>query len=117
PDRFPQRLDEFSEHRDARWGGDFGRWSTREPTPFPREIELLQHLQVGELAAPIDTAFGYQIILRTPERVRKRYASRALRLRFDPTAPSSAPQSRDAVQREAEQLAIDISSGRRSFSD
>jgi len=117
PGRFAQRIDEVSEHRDARWGGDFGRWSTREPTPFPREVEVLQHLRVGEVAAPIDTAFGYQIILRTPERERKQYASRALRWRFDPTAPGAAPHSRDAVQAEAEQLARAIGSGQRSFSD
>jgi hypothetical protein len=117
PNRFAQLVDEFSEHRDARWGGDFGRWSTREPTPYPREVEVLQHLRVGEVAAPIDTAFGFQIILRTRDRDRKQYASRAIRLRFDPAAPESDPYSRGAARREAERLALEIKEGKRTFND
>lgn len=55
PEQFASVLDELSEHRDAGWAGDFGRWSTREPTAFPRELEVLRGLRVGEVAPPIDT--------------------------------------------------------------
>lgn len=117
PERFLSLLDEYSEHRDARWGGDFGRWSTREPTPFARELEVLQQLRVGEASAPIDSLFGFQVILRTPDRERKQYASRALHLRFNPDAPESDPASKAALGREAERLAAQVAGGALRFDD
>src|SRR6185295_16502533 len=53
---------------------------------------------------------------RTPDRERKQYASRAIRLRFDPNARDGA-SSRSAVRREAERLASEIEKGKRNFSD
>jgi hypothetical protein len=105
PEAFGGLVKQYSEHRDAARAGDFGTWSTREPTPYPREIETLTQLKVGEVAAPIDTLFGFQIIQRTENRPRQKYAMTKLQLRFDPDLPAAAPGSRAAVLQQANDLA------------
>lgn len=67
PGEFARLVAAYSEHREAEHGGDFGRWSTLEPTPFPDAVEVLQGLEPGEVAPPIDSLFGFQIIQRTEE--------------------------------------------------
>jgi len=90
---------------------------SREPTPFPREVEVLRSLKLGEVSAPIDTLFGFQILVRTPERPRREYAMRALRLRFDPSAADGDVSWRVAVRRDAEQLAARIAGSGRMFEE
>jgi hypothetical protein len=105
PNAFPELVDQYSEHRDAARAGDFGTWSTHELTGFPREIETLAALQIGEIAAPIDTRFGFQIIRRTPDPPRQRYAMRRLQLRFDSDRADADPSSKPAQLRHAQTLA------------
>ena len=54
PAEFARLVDEYSEHRDARDGGDLGLWSNQEPTYLRREMAILAGLKVGEIAEPID---------------------------------------------------------------
>jgi hypothetical protein len=63
---------------------------------------------VGEVAAPIDTLFGFQIIQRTSDRPRGRYAMVKLQLRFDPDLPASDPASKAAVLQQANALAASL---------
>ncbi|HYQ15282.1 MAG TPA: peptidylprolyl isomerase [Polyangiaceae bacterium] len=105
PSDFAQLAERYSDHQDAARGGDFGSWSTHEPTGLYREVELLSRLAVGEIAPPIDTPYGLQIFQRTPNRPRKEYAMVKLQLRFDPTLPDSDPSSRSSAYGNARQLA------------
>jgi parvulin-like peptidyl-prolyl isomerase len=91
---FPHLVAEHSEHQDAARAGDFGTWSTREPTGYPREIETLAQLAVGEVAEPIDSIFGVQVIVRTPNRARERFATTQIHLGFDSAAAMHAPMSK-----------------------
>jgi hypothetical protein len=108
PRRFDALVQEYSDHHDAVRGGDFGEWSTREVTAFPREVEVLQRLQPGEVAAPMDSLFGIQIIRRTPERERTHFASTAVRLRFDPAAAPGSEMSEATVAERARAIADDV---------
>lgn len=87
PASFAQLVQEHSNHRDAARGGDFGTWSNHAPTPFPREIQALQNLEVGQIARPLDTRVGIQIIQRRANMPRTQYAMTALHLPFQADAP------------------------------
>lgn len=102
PEDFPLLVEQYSEHRDATRGGDFGAWSSREATPFAHEVETLLGLQPGEVAPPFDSLFGYQIVQRTAERVRQRYSMDWVEFQFDPALPASHPRSRAATLQIAE---------------
>jgi hypothetical protein len=117
PMRFDALVQEYSDHYDAVRGGDFGEWSTREVSAFPREIEVLQRLQPGEVAPPMDSLFGIQIIKRTPERERMHLASTALRLRFDPAAPPGSEMSEAKVAERARAIADDVFAFPSTFQD
>jgi hypothetical protein len=104
PQRFLELVDRYSEHCDAMQGGDFGSWSTREPGPIPKEVEKLAGLAVGEIAAPFDSFIGFQIVERTAERPRVRYAMDPIRLVFDPAAPAEATTSKASVLARAKAL-------------
>jgi parvulin-like peptidyl-prolyl isomerase len=97
PTIFDALVARYTEHADALRGGDFGTWSSREPTVFPREVELLQRLKVGEIAPPIDSLFGIELIRRTPNRERKLYRMSTIHLTFNGTKPLGDPASKQAV--------------------
>jgi hypothetical protein len=104
PEHFPQLVDAYSELPDRIVGGDFGTWSNRELTPFPREVEMLDELAVGEVAPPLDSLFGIEIIMRVPNPERVSYAIDGFQIAFDPALPDGDPKSRSRVQAEALQL-------------
>lgn len=108
PASFPELVAEYSEHRDAVRGGDFGSWSTREPTGYPREVETLAALEVGQVAEPIDTMFGIQIIQRTPNRSRERFAMTQIVLPFLAASPDTSADSRLAVVARARALSQEL---------
>jgi parvulin-like peptidyl-prolyl isomerase len=105
PSRFAELALKYSEHRDAVRGGDFGAWSTREPTGYPREIETLTQLEVGGIAEPIDSTFGYQVIQRTENRPRKEYAMTKVQLRFDSSRPALDAYSKPKMFEKAREMA------------
>jgi hypothetical protein len=96
PGSFDQLVQRYSEHPDKSRGGYFGTWSVREPSLFRREIESLSKLDVGAVAPPLDTAFGFAILRRTPDRPRTLYAMESIQIPFDPedAALESATRSR-----------------------
>jgi hypothetical protein len=100
PEAFARSVELYSDHEDALRGGDFGAWSTREPTYCPMLIERLQDLKLGEVADPIDTRLGFQIIRRTPLRARRKFAMERIQLRVDPSLPDLNPDSVASVSKQ-----------------
>lgn len=85
PDSFRQLGGRYSDYEDAASGGDVGSWSTREVTQIPREIETLANLSVGQVAPPLDTVYGFQILKRTANRPRAEWAMARVELHFEPS--------------------------------
>jgi hypothetical protein len=108
PQSFESLVKQYSESCDALQGGDLGSWYSHEPTYIPMEVQVLQGLAVGEVAAPLDSKLGFQIIKRTPNRKRKQYAVDAIYLGFDPARPEVERWSRASVHREATTLAQEL---------
>jgi hypothetical protein len=94
----------YSEAPDRERGGSLGTWSTRAPGANGREVGLLSEMQVGEIAGPLDTPTGIQILRRSEAVVRPTLAASLLELRYDPTAPGDDPRSRASAQTLARQL-------------
>lgn len=107
-ENFEQLVEEHTDHAEASRYGDFGAWSTRQCSPFPREIELLQQLEVGEVAPPMDSAFGVQLIRRTATRPRHAVAMSAIQQPYDVTRPDEAPNSRRAVLDNMQRLSAEL---------
>ena len=105
PEQFEQLVERYSEYDDATSGGDLGSWSTHEPAvAVYRQLDVLLALKEGEVADPIDTPFGFQIIQRVPEARRETYAITGIGLAYDRSLPEAAPGSRLASKRLAEEL-------------
>lgn len=83
PEAFGRLVDQYSDHREASEGGDFGQWSTHEPTPHHHAVEVLHALDVNGISPPIDSFIGFQIVKRTENRSRREFAMTAVRLFFD----------------------------------
>ncbi|HTV25614.1 MAG TPA: peptidylprolyl isomerase [Polyangiaceae bacterium] len=94
PEAFTQLVARYSEFGGSDRGGDMGMWSTREPSDYPREVEVLAQLEIGQVAPPLDSPIGYEILRRTPERQRERYAAELLRMTFNPWVPDSDSASK-----------------------
>jgi PPIC-type peptidyl-prolyl cis-trans isomerase-like protein len=105
---FAQLIEEYSDHTEALRQGDFGQWSTHEHTPFPLELEVLSALEVGEVAPPLDSPFGVQIIERTPNRERATYAMSTVQQSFELLQPPSHPASRSSVMHNLQRLAGEV---------
>jgi hypothetical protein len=100
PERFQELVKRHSEHPDAALGGDLGQWSSWEPTEYSRQLEVLAELDVGEIAAPIETLLGWEILVRTPNRPRQVYAMTPLEV------PVSLVVSDDDAARSADAAAL-----------
>lgn len=105
---FDELIAEYSDDEDKAQGGDLGVWSLRDPRYLPAEVERLGELAVGEVSEPIDSASGFNILLRTPVMTRPRYAMVAVRFEFDPSARDGSPYSKTAAAREAALYAKEI---------
>ena len=104
PSAFPELVALYSEHQDANVGGDWGQWSTREPLAPSRQLERLGQLAVGEVAPPIDTPYGFQILLRTANRERPEFAHEAVEVMFDPGVPAGDPDAEAAALERASDI-------------
>jgi hypothetical protein len=116
PEEFSQLVSRYSEHRDAERGGDMGTWSTREPTFYPREVEILSGLAVGEIAPPLDSHVGFRIIKRLPHRVRDHFAMAQVRLPFDDAHVAPDPLAKESVFARATELALQLRKAPARFS-
>jgi hypothetical protein len=115
PDDFAELIQRYSEHRDAAYGGDVGAWSTRRPSWFPRELSVLRSLAVGEIAPPVDSLVGFQILRRTENRPRREYAMTAVNFLFNPAAPDGSSDSRASLYQAASSIARQLRSDPSQF--
>jgi hypothetical protein len=106
----PARFDAFaayiastSEHRDAEHAGDLGVWSSREPSNVRWQIGSVASLGPGEIAGPIETPFGTELVQRMPVTPRERLGMSSIKMRFDPSA-ADGPRSLEAVYATAERV-------------
>jgi hypothetical protein len=102
---FDRLVEKYSENADAAQHGDMGLWSLRDPGFLPRQIERLGELRVGEVAPPIETIFGFEILLRTAADSRPSYALELVQIPYDPAAPVGNEHSEGSVARLAADLA------------
>jgi hypothetical protein len=117
PDAFGELVSAYSDHRDAELGGDLGEWSNQEPSSWRREIEVLSSLRVGEIAAPIDTLFGIQILQRTDATSRRWFAADAMYFPYEGAVPESDPSSRSAAYQRAKVVLEQLRESPEQFDD
>jgi NIMA-interacting peptidyl-prolyl cis-trans isomerase 1 len=117
PDGFSRLVHEYSEHKDSIRAGDFGEWSTRELTPFRQALEIASQLDVGGIAQPVDSLFGYQIIQRTKDRPRFAYRMKSVIVPFENSVPDDDPRSRASASSTLSALAEVIRSERSTFGE
>lgn len=97
PEQFSDLVQRHSESLEAIIGGDLGTWSTREPSVYPSEVEVLSKLPIGGIAPPMDSLFGIEILMRTPNRARAHLALEGVRLYYDRNAGIGSPESPERV--------------------
>jgi hypothetical protein len=102
---FDALVAEYSESADAAQSGDMGVWSLRDPGFLPREVERLGQLRVGDVSAPVESIFGFEVLLRTEADERQRYAMSAVQIQYDPSLPDEQEHSRAGALRLANELA------------
>jgi hypothetical protein len=102
---FRDLVAEHSEHRDRVLHGELGSWSTIAPAYNARELETLGNLDVGAVAEPMDSVFGYQVLERVASAPPRQYAMAAVRIKHSPAVPPEDPRSKPSAEREAQSLA------------
>jgi hypothetical protein len=102
---FSDLVSEHSEHRDRILHGELGSWSTIAPAYNARELETLGNLDVGAIAEPMDSVFGYQVIQRVEAGPPRQYAMASIRIKHSPALPPEDPRSKPSAEREAQGLA------------
>jgi len=107
PGQFEALVASHSEHPDRAQAGDFGSWSTRRASGYPREIEVLRQLQVGAIPPPMDSPLGIEILRRTADHPRRQYAMTGVWLRFDPSK-EAGPSAQATVFSQAKELAAGV---------
>ncbi len=105
---FESLVHRYSDHEEALRGGDFGEWSTRQASTYPREVEILQELKVGEVAPPLDSPFGVEIISRTQNRPRQRYAMSVIEQIFAGPLKGNELPTQATVLHEMTRLAAEV---------
>lgn len=95
PEAFDEMVRQRSDHPDRSVGGDLGTWSVREPTHDPRALEALGGLAEGDISQPFESHYGVEIVRRTLNRARPRYAMEAIKLAF---GPGDATAKREAYE-------------------
>lgn len=78
PHNFGTFVDRYSDNIDRIAAGDLGVYSTRDPGYMPTEVQVLTRLMVGQVADPLDSRFGFEILQRVPVVPRKEYAMTAI---------------------------------------
>jgi hypothetical protein len=106
PEQFDALVREFSEHLDVLVGGDLGEWSTWEATDYPMQREVLSQLPVGAVSAPLETLFGWEILLRSPHRERQVYAMTPVEVTFDTGVSATDTRSRASALERATELSL-----------
>jgi hypothetical protein len=105
---FDNLIVDYSESTDAIQLGDIGLRSVRAPGFLPREIERLSVMRVGEVSEPMDSHFGFEILVRTKAEPRSSYAMTSVAVEFDPFRDPSHKNSKTSASRLAYALASEL---------
>lgn len=100
---FAQLILEHSEHRDAVAGGRLGPVFSQTPLSLSREAQALIDLEEGQIAAPLDSPIGFQVLQRMLVETIAKYAMKAIRIPLNPASPQS---NRSAHDRASKYLSI-----------
>lgn len=106
---FDALVAQYSECMDRAQGGDLGVYSLREPSDWPRELERLSRMKVGEISEPFDSVLGVQVLLRTKLEPRREFAMESIAMRFDPHAPAEHETSMLRALERARAIAAELS--------
>ncbi len=112
---FDSLVAKYSDSDDAARGGDMGVWSVHDPKALSAQTDVLAGLREGDLAEPLDSRQGLQLLQRIKVTDRPPYAATAIRLRFDQNAPAEDPNSKQSVKRKADALAKRLQSQPQTF--
>jgi hypothetical protein len=98
PIKFDSLRLKYSDDPDTNRGGAIGTWNTLAPGPVPKRTQQLALTPPGEVTDPIDSPFGFEVILRTTDAPSDTYAMQILGIPV-------APDTRAAAKAEIESLA------------
>jgi hypothetical protein len=101
---FSDLVAEYSEHADRILHGELGSWSTIAPAHNARELETLGNLDVGDVADPMDSVFGYQVLQRIEPSSVRRYAMAAIRIKYAPGVSADDPMAKGKAESKAREL-------------
>ena len=102
PSRFGELATTRSEHPTKLMGGDMGEWLTDEASDYPMQVEVLSQIAVGQVAAPVETLFGWEVLMRTPNTPRDVYAMTAVEIGFDVDSSGNDASEAAALERASE---------------
>jgi len=80
PQSFESLVERYSENADRSRKGDMGVYSTLDPGDWPAEVRQLARLAVGEVAGPVDSRVGFEILTRVPVVPQKAYAMTSIKV-------------------------------------
>lgn len=91
---FDELVRTYSENVDVAQSGDLGVWSTRDPGYLPREVEQLGELALDSVSEPVDSVFGFEVLLRVPAVTPPVLAAASIQIKFNPTLPDADEHSK-----------------------
>lgn len=106
PESIAALVEQHSDAEDHVRGGDIGVWSNRERSSLRLELLALAQLGEGRVSDPVDTPFGFQILVRDPVRERPAMGASMLMLPYllEASEGSDGPRSRGEVARKAAEI-------------
>jgi hypothetical protein len=103
---FDRLVAEFSECEDSKQQGDIGLRPVQDPGNLPREVERLSQLRVGEISEPMDSRFGYEVLLRTQPEPRMPFAMSYVAFTFDRSRDDGKSAALQSIQSLAAELVV-----------
>lgn len=105
PGTFRALVERHSEGADRGRHGDLGVYSTKDPGEWPVEIFHLAQLAVGQVAGPLDSRIGFEVLKRVPVVPHTEYVMTAITLSPDATTnPGDAEAARAKAFQTAEEV-------------
>jgi hypothetical protein len=116
-DDFAVLVEQYSEHADKVRGGDLGVWPRQRPDDNGRLLEALASLPIGGISGPIETGWGYEILMRTDPAGRQRLAMESLSLYYDSDAEPESPVSHQSQLAAMQSVQVDMALRPQAFDE
>jgi len=114
---FAALVEQYSEHADKVRGGDLGVWARLRPDDNGRLLEALASLPIGGISGPIETGWGYEILMRTDPAGRQRLAMESLALYYDAHAEPDSPVSHQSRLALMQSVQVDMALRPQAFDE